>query len=81
MNPELLLVSDLSGGNIVYDPFNGNALSAYKGKIGSQKRTLCLVGQDFLLSSGCKSLLLNLWAINKAEQCGGGIKVFFHFQS
>lgn len=67
---EVLLTSDSSGqlwNCCVWDPNTGSTLTMYKGGVSSPN-SLCLVGEDYILSAQPDKPLLNVWQVNRSEQ-------------
>jgi len=67
---EVLLSGDTSGqvcNTAAWDPNTGSCLHQWKGG-SSVPRSVCLVGQDYLLSGQPNKPLLNVWQVNKSEQ-------------
>jgi len=68
---EVLLTSDSSGvvcNTTAWDYNTGSSLHQFKGNTTSSN-TMCLVGRDYLLSAPPDKPLLNIWQVNRSEQC------------
>jgi len=67
---EVLLTGDSSGqgcNTSAWDPVTGSCLHQWRGG-ASLPRSVCLVGDDYLISGQPNKPLLNVWQVNKCEQ-------------
>ncbi|XP_059481002.1 WD repeat-containing protein 18 [Neocloeon triangulifer] len=64
---EVLFSSDATGGITAWDPRAGTALQSYKGAVVAA-RTLCLLGQDYVLGAEAGKSLLRAWPLNRNDQ-------------
>ncbi|XP_049790972.1 WD repeat-containing protein 18 [Schistocerca nitens] len=67
---EVVITSDGSGqlwNACVWDPNNGTSLMYYKGGGVSAPHTLCLLGNDYLLSADNARPLIHAWPLNSQE--------------
>ncbi|KAJ8866090.1 hypothetical protein PR048_033614 [Dryococelus australis] len=75
---EVVIFSDSSeqlGSAGVLDPQTGNTLITYKSGGVVPPRSLCVLGNDYLLSADQKKPLLHAWALNSHEPVHQGIRL------
>lgn len=75
MDPlEVAITSDTTGqlwNSSVWDVHSGTSLFSYRGGGVAAPRTLCLLGEDYLVSSERTKPILHFWALNSHEQTHG----------
>jgi len=67
---EVLLTGDSSGqtcNTSAWDPTTGSCLHQWKGG-ASVPRSVCMIGEDYLVSGQPSKPLLNVWQVNRSEQ-------------